>query len=62
METERAADRAVGLGALFGALALLGAFVMYVGAVGHDQIVAGWGFALAMTAGSLVVAALHGYG
>lgn len=62
MATELADDRAVGVGALFGALGVVGALVMYIGAVGHDQIVAGWGFALAMTAGALLVAALHGYG
>lgn len=62
MGSDVAADRAVGLGVASGALALLGAVVMYVGGVGHEQVVAGWGFALAMTAGALVVAALHVYG
>lgn len=62
MASASASDKAVGLGVLFAVLGLVGALVMYVGAVGHDQVAAGWGFALAMTAGALLVTALHVYG
>lgn len=54
-------DRDVGLGVLFGFLGILGALGMYVGAVVHNQLVAAWGFAFAMTAGALVVTVLHVY-
>lgn len=63
METEPAKDRAVGLGALFGVLGLLGAVGMFVAAaVNHDQVASGWAFAFAMTAAGLLVTVLHVYG
>lgn len=55
--TEAQSDKATGLGFVFGALAVAGAVVMYVAA--SQQVLAGWGFALAVLAGSLAVAAIH---
>lgn len=62
METRAAKDRAVGLGALFAVLGLLGALGLYVTSVNHDQVAAGWAFAFAMTAAGLLVTVLHVYG
>ena len=56
-ETATGSDKAVGLGMLFGLLGVAGAIVMYVAAA--DQVTAGFGFALAMLAGSLAIAAIH---
>lgn len=56
-ETAIRSDKAVGLGLVFGALAVLGAVLMYVAAA--RQVLAGWGFALAVLAASLAVAAIH---
>lgn len=60
--TEAAAgsDMSIGLGLAFAVLAVVGALGMLVGY--HDQIVAGWSFALAMTAGVLSIAGIHLYG
>jgi hypothetical protein len=54
-------DKELGLGLLFGVVALVGALLMYVAAVGHDQVLSGWGFAAAMVAGGLAVLAIHLY-
>lgn len=62
METEQATDHGVGLGVLFGMLGFLGALGMYVAAVHHDQIAAGWAFAVAITAAAMLVTVLHVYG
>jgi hypothetical protein len=53
-------DMRIGAAVTLGAIALGGAAVM--GVAYHQQVVAGWGFAVAMIAGSLLIAALHGYG
>ncbi|WP_123534209.1 DUF7525 family protein [Halosimplex salinum] len=60
--TEAAAgsDMGIGLGLAFGALAVAGALGMLVAY--SDQVVAGWSFALAMTAGILSIAGVHLYG
>ncbi|MUV88920.1 hypothetical protein GJ629_02600 [Halapricum sp. CBA1109] len=58
-ETATASDMGIGLSMLFGALAIVGAGIMYVAA--EDQIVAAGGFGLAVLAGSLSIAALHVY-
>lgn len=47
----------IGLGLLFGGVGVVGALAMFVGAA--NQQVAGWGFALAMTAAAVSVAAIH---
>ncbi len=56
-ETGLQSDKAIGLGLLFGALGFAGAVVMYVAA--EQQLLAGWGFALAMVFGALAVAAVQ---
>lgn len=56
-DTAIRSDKAIGLGLVFGALAVLGSVVMYVAAA--QQVVAGWGFALAVLAASVAVAAIH---
>ncbi|MFC3957167.1 DUF7525 family protein [Halovivax cerinus] len=49
-------DRGIGLSMLFGALAVLGAVVMFVGA---PEQLAAWGFAGAVLFGSLAVVVTH---
>lgn len=56
-ETGLQSDKSLGLGLLFAMVALAGALVMYIGAA--DHLTAGWGFALAMIAGSVAVAVIH---
>ncbi|ELZ13842.1 hypothetical protein C479_03316 [Halovivax asiaticus JCM 14624] len=51
-----ATDRGIGLSVLFGALAVLGAIVM---AVGAPEQLAAWGFAAAVIFGCLAVVAAH---
>jgi len=58
-ETGSATDMGLGLSLAFGVLGLVGALVMYLAAA--DQVVAAGGFALAVTAGSLAVVAIHVY-
>ncbi|PSP82956.1 hypothetical protein BRC83_07905 [Halobacteriales archaeon QS_1_68_17] len=57
VETEARSDMGIGLGLLFGGVGVVGALAMFVGAA--NQQVAGWGFALAMTAAAVSVAAIH---
>lgn len=61
MEVATGTDKRVGLAALFGVLGLAGALVMFVAALGEDQLLSGWGFAGAMLFATLLVAALHLY-
>lgn len=62
METATGSDKAVGLTVLFGLLGLAAAGAMLAGGMAHDQLLAAWGFAAAMVAGVLAVAAVHVYG
>ena len=59
-ETATGSDLGIGLAMAFGALGLVGAAVMYLAA--ETQEIAAGGFALAVLAGGLAVAALHVYG
>jgi hypothetical protein len=59
-ETATGSDMGVGLAMLFGAIALAGAGMMYLAA--DAQEIAAGGFAVAVLAGGLAVAALHVYG
>lgn len=52
-------DKGIGLLLVLGAVAVLGAVGMYVGA---PEDAAAWSFALAMVAGALAVIAVHLYG
>lgn len=61
MATTVGSDMDVGMGLLFTVVTLFGAVAMYLAAGMHDQILAGWGFALAMLTGGLAVAAIHVY-
>jgi len=56
-ETAVGSDKAIGLGLIFGLLSIAGALVMYVAVT--DQVTAGFGFALAMIAGSIAVSVIH---
>lgn len=56
-QSATASDKAVGLGLLFGLLAVGGAMVMFV--LSTEQVLAGWGFALAIVAGALAIGAIH---
>ncbi|MFW6018014.1 MAG: DUF7525 family protein [Halapricum sp.] len=59
-DTVGSSDMGIGLGMLFGALALAGAAVMYLAV--DDQVFAATGFAVAVIAGSIAIGALHVYG
>jgi hypothetical protein len=52
-------DRGVGFAVLFTLLGLAGALVSLVSGLAHNQVAAGWGFAAAIFAGSIVVVAIH---
>jgi hypothetical protein len=56
-ETATSTDLGFGLGLIFGAMAILGAALMFLTA--SDHLLAGWSFGLAMLAAALSVAALH---
>ncbi|MFC7155320.1 hypothetical protein ACFQPA_07610 [Halomarina halobia] len=60
-ETASATDMELGLALVFGLIGLGGAVVMYAAAVGENQVLSAWGFAAAMLAGALAIAALHVY-
>ena len=55
---ETSGDTGVGLAILLSLLSVGGAFLMYLS---PDDPLAGWGFALAILAASLAVAAVHLY-
>jgi hypothetical protein len=59
MEGSVGSDKGLGFGLLFGVLGAVGAGVMLVAALDGMQVLSGWGFAAAMVAGALAVAALH---
>jgi hypothetical protein len=59
-DTVGGSDMSVGLGLVFGVLAVVGAVGMLVAY--ENQVVAGWSFALAMVAGVLSVAGVHLFG
>lgn len=61
-ETATGSDMGIGVAMLFGLLGIACAVVMYVAAVGHNQTLSGWGFAGAMIAGTILIAAVHLYG
>lgn len=61
MTETAASDMEVGLGLAFALLGLVGAVTMYLAAGAHAQTLSGWGFALAMVAGALSIAAYHVY-
>ncbi|RJS98154.1 MULTISPECIES: DUF7525 family protein [Halococcus] len=52
-------DRGVGLTVLFVVVGIAGAVVAFVAGLTENQILASWGFAAAMIAGSLAVGAVH---
>jgi hypothetical protein len=54
-------DRGVGLGMLFGIVAVGGAFALLVTSLQGQQVLSGWGFAAAMVAAALAVVAVHVY-
>jgi hypothetical protein len=56
-DTAAVSDKAIGLGVLFGVLAVLGALGMFAGAT--DHLFAGWSFAIAMLTGTFAIAAIH---
>lgn len=59
-DTTQQSDKSIGLGLLFGIVAVVGAAVMYVGAANTQT--AGLGFALAVLAASLSISVIHIYG
>lgn len=61
VESAPTSDMEMGLAMLFGLLGLGSAFVLYVAATGHNQVLSGWSFAAAMIAGTILITALHIY-
>jgi hypothetical protein len=60
MATETAGtDRSVGFTVLFALLGVAGALVAFVSGLTHHQLIAAWGFAAAILAGSIAVAVIH---
>ncbi|WP_246999311.1 DUF7525 family protein [Halosolutus gelatinilyticus] len=57
-QSEAATDKGIGLSLALGALAVIGAALMFAGA---PEIEAAWGFAAAMVFGSLAVVGIHLY-
>lgn len=60
-EATTGSDMGIGVAMLFGLLGIGGAVVMYAAAVGHNQVLSAWGFAGAMTAAAILIAAIHLY-
>lgn len=58
METESSTDMGVGLALALGAVASIGALLMFTGA---PDMTAAWGFAAAMLFSSLAVVGIHLY-
>lgn len=56
-ETGIQSDKSLGLGLVFGMIAAVGALVMFVESA--NNLLAGWGFALAVIAGSIAIASIH---
>jgi len=56
MATQTETDKGIGLGLALGALAVIGALVMFVGA---PDVTAAWGFAGAVLFSSLAVVGIH---
>lgn len=56
MATQTETDKGIGLGLALGALAVIGALVMLVGA---PEVTAAWGFAGAVLFSSLAVVGIH---
>ncbi|MFB6169615.1 MAG: hypothetical protein ABEJ06_00560 [Haloarculaceae archaeon] len=68
METASGSDKSIGFGFLFAVVGVVGALVLLAGGfqygASHDhffQLVAAWGFAIAMIGGALAIAAIHLY-
>lgn len=59
MATTVSTDRGVGFTVLFALLGLAGAVVAFVSGLTHHQLIAGWGFAVAILAGSIAVSVIH---
>ncbi|WP_336361251.1 DUF7525 family protein [Haladaptatus sp. ZSTT2] len=58
-ESAAATDKGIGMAMLFGALALVGALVMYVF---PETLNAAYGFAAAIVFGCILITTLHVYG
>ncbi|MFB6179649.1 MAG: hypothetical protein ABEI77_08000 [Halorientalis sp.] len=58
-ETGLQSDKGLGLGFVFGIVAVIGALVMFTAAGAGNHLTAGWGFALAMLGGGIAVAMIH---
>ena len=61
MEASQGSDRRIGFSMLFGVLGLLGAGVMLAASLNEQQVASGWGFVVAMLAGTLLIVALQVY-
>lgn len=58
-ETTTQSDKALGLGLVFGLLAVVGAGGMFLYGSSGAQALSGWSLALAVVAGSLAVVSIH---
>lgn len=61
MATATGTDKEVGFAVAFAAVGVLGALVMVLASLDGAQLLAGWGFAVAMTAAALCVSVFHLY-
>lgn len=59
--TDLDTDMRIGLAMLFGAIGLLAAFAMIITSVNQQQVLTGWGFAVAMAASAILIAVIHLY-
>jgi hypothetical protein len=55
-------DMRIGLAMLFGAIGFIAAFTMIITSINKQQVLTGWGFAVAMVASAILIAVIHLYG
>lgn len=61
MDTSNRTDRRLGFSMLFTVIGVGGAVVMMAASLNGQQLLSGWGFAVAMLAASLLIVALQVY-
>lgn len=59
--TDLNTDMRIGLAMLFGAIGFLAALAMIITSVNDQQVLTGWGFAVAIVASSILIAVIHLY-
>ena len=59
--TDLKSDMRIGLAMLFGAIGFLAAISMIITSINHQQIMTGWGFAVAVVTSAILIAVIHLY-